>query len=255
MYSTGRVGTPSRRSVPGVLPESVEAMSMMSSEIWKAIPTARPYRRSAAISSSRAPENIPAYRAQVSISAAVFSSSTRRWWLIGSSSGRGPDRFPGLPGDQLGERLGDDPHRVRPETRRPAGRRARTGSRRSGSRSSCPSGRWRTWPRGAGPPRPSRRRGTAWPGGSARRRRTRRSPLRRPGCGPTPAATRVNSGRNRLPPACIRCDAASVTKLNSLISSRSSSSSTRARPDATLADRSGSASSMPASMVGAFTRQ
>src|SRR6478752_7259695 len=73
------------------------------------------------------------------------------------------------------------------------------------------------------------------------------------GRGPTPAATSVNNGRNRLPPACMRCDAASVTKPNSLISSRSSSSSTRAKPDATLAERSGSASSMPASMVGAFT--
>src|SRR3712207_7132294 len=35
----------------------------------------------------------------------------------------------------------------------------------------CPSGCSRWEPRGAGPPRPSRRRGTGSPGGSARRRR------------------------------------------------------------------------------------
>ena len=42
--STGSVGTPSRRSVPGVLPEvsDSEAMSRMSSESWKAEPTISP---------------------------------------------------------------------------------------------------------------------------------------------------------------------------------------------------------------------
>ena len=91
-------------------------MSMMSSEIWNAMPTARPYRRSAAISLRRAPENIPPYRAQVSISAAVFSSSTAQVVADRVVLRAGPDGLPGLPGDQLGERLGDDPHRVRPET-------------------------------------------------------------------------------------------------------------------------------------------
>ena len=50
-YSTGSVCTPSRRSVPGVLPDSSEslAMSMMSSEIWNAVPTIPPSRLSRAM--------------------------------------------------------------------------------------------------------------------------------------------------------------------------------------------------------------
>ena len=57
--STGRVGTPSLRSVPGVLPDSTEseAMSMMSSESWKADPTISPYAVSASSISRLAPPN------------------------------------------------------------------------------------------------------------------------------------------------------------------------------------------------------
>src|SRR3954447_3425399 len=51
----------------------------------------------------------------------------------------------------------------------------------------------------------------------------------------------------------MRCEAASVTKSNSLAISRSSTSSTRANPLATRAASAGSASSIPARMVGAFT--
>ena len=47
-YNTGSVGTPSRRSVPGVLPDSgdSDAMSMMSSESWNATPMRSPNSRS-----------------------------------------------------------------------------------------------------------------------------------------------------------------------------------------------------------------
>ena len=50
-------GTPSRRSVPGVLPDSSdsEAMSRMSSESWKAAPTISPYAVSASSTSRVAP--------------------------------------------------------------------------------------------------------------------------------------------------------------------------------------------------------
>ena len=50
-------GTPSRRSVPGVLPDSTEseAMSRMSSESWKAEPTISPYAVSASSTSREAP--------------------------------------------------------------------------------------------------------------------------------------------------------------------------------------------------------
>ena len=55
--STGSVGTPSRRSVPGVLPDSPdsEATSRMSSESWKAEPTISPYAVSASSTSAVAP--------------------------------------------------------------------------------------------------------------------------------------------------------------------------------------------------------
>ena len=55
--STGSVGTPSRRSVPGVLPDSSvsEPMSRMSSESWKATPTFSPYSVSASSTSRGAP--------------------------------------------------------------------------------------------------------------------------------------------------------------------------------------------------------
>ena len=57
----GSVCTPSRRSVPGVLPElsDGEAMSMTSSEIWNAVPMVAPNRRSASTCSGGQPENMP----------------------------------------------------------------------------------------------------------------------------------------------------------------------------------------------------
>ena len=60
--STGSVGTPSRRSVPGVLPETPdsEATSRMSSESWKAAPTISPYSVRASSTSGVAP---PKHRA------------------------------------------------------------------------------------------------------------------------------------------------------------------------------------------------
>ena len=55
------MSTPSRRSVPGVLPElsECEVMSMMSSLIWNAVPIAAPNRRSDSTCSGVHPENIP----------------------------------------------------------------------------------------------------------------------------------------------------------------------------------------------------
>ena len=57
--STGSVGTPSRRSVPGVLPDSSDsdATSRMSSESWNATPTLSPYAVSASSTSSGTPPN------------------------------------------------------------------------------------------------------------------------------------------------------------------------------------------------------
>ncbi|SLI68940.1 Uncharacterised protein [Mycobacteroides abscessus subsp. abscessus] len=72
--------TPSRRSVPGVLPDCSEAeeMSMMSSEIWKAVPTASPSRASRSMCAVSAPEKVPPNRPAAAISEPVFSQTTRR---------------------------------------------------------------------------------------------------------------------------------------------------------------------------------
>ena len=55
------MSTPSRRSVPGVLPElsDGEVMSMMSSLIWNAVPIAAPNRCSDSTCSGVQPENMP----------------------------------------------------------------------------------------------------------------------------------------------------------------------------------------------------
>ena len=79
-YSTGNVCTPSRRSVPGTLPDSSGSlsMSMMSSQIWNAVPTIPPILLSRSICSSSEPENVAPNRPDAAIRHAVFSYTTLR---------------------------------------------------------------------------------------------------------------------------------------------------------------------------------
>ena len=74
-YSTGSVCTPSRRSVPGSLPDSSGSlsMSMMSSEIWNAVPTMPPSLPSRWICASSAPEKVAPKVPEAAIRHAVFS--------------------------------------------------------------------------------------------------------------------------------------------------------------------------------------
>ena len=59
--SSGRVGVPSRRSVPAILPVSIVApeQSRTSSAIWNAMPSARPYSPRAAAEPARGLEELP----------------------------------------------------------------------------------------------------------------------------------------------------------------------------------------------------
>ena len=78
--STGIVGTPSRRSVPGVLPvsEPSETRSITSSASWNARPIFSPNRPTTSTTSCGQPDSIAPNRADVAMSAAVLSASTDR---------------------------------------------------------------------------------------------------------------------------------------------------------------------------------
>ena len=71
---------PSRRSVPGALPEVPPSLTMSSrsSEIWKATPTSSPNAVSAATSGSSTPAKLAPNRADVATSEPVLSASTSR---------------------------------------------------------------------------------------------------------------------------------------------------------------------------------
>ena len=71
---------PSRRSVPGVLPESSDslAMSSRSSESWKATPNFSPYVAIASATCGVHPEVIAPIRPAAAISEPVLPSSTCR---------------------------------------------------------------------------------------------------------------------------------------------------------------------------------
>jgi len=62
----GRVGVPSRRSVPGTLPVSAASpvQSRMSSAIWKAMPRASPNSPEPPASLQAASKSFPVFRAQ-----------------------------------------------------------------------------------------------------------------------------------------------------------------------------------------------
>ncbi len=74
------MGTPSRRSVPGVLPESPVslAMSMMSSLSWNAAPIRSPNSLSVSCTSTGAPAILAPNSAAVAISEPVLSATTER---------------------------------------------------------------------------------------------------------------------------------------------------------------------------------
>ena len=113
--STGSVGTPSRRSVPGVLPDSVEseATSMMSSESWKAEPTISPYAASASSTSGRGAAEAGAVAGRGGDQGAGLAGDdlevVRERVLVGA----GLDGLEDLALDQPGERLGLDADGVR----------------------------------------------------------------------------------------------------------------------------------------------
>ena len=78
--SVTKVGTPSRRSVPGVLPDSndSDAISITSSTNWKATPIFSPKIVSVSLISSGAPETIAPKRAEAAIKEPVLSATTPR---------------------------------------------------------------------------------------------------------------------------------------------------------------------------------
>ena len=78
--STGRLRTPSRRSVPGALPDCAESLatSRMSSDSWNATPRACEAAVILATTSAGAPANIAPNLPAVAMSDAVLSSTTRR---------------------------------------------------------------------------------------------------------------------------------------------------------------------------------
>src|SRR5262249_5740800 len=78
--NTGRLRTPSRRSVPGALPDCAESLatSRMSSDNWNATPRAFEAAVILATTSAGAPANIAPNLPAVAMSDAVLSSTTRR---------------------------------------------------------------------------------------------------------------------------------------------------------------------------------
>ncbi|CAB4673280.1 unannotated protein [freshwater metagenome] len=77
-YRVTRVGTPSFRSVPGVLPEAVESLviSSKSSAIWNAIPIFSPNLVSISTTSGFAPDKRAPNLALVAINEPVLSDTT-----------------------------------------------------------------------------------------------------------------------------------------------------------------------------------
>ena len=74
------VGIPSRRSVPGVFPDSFDslAISITSSANWKTMPIFSPKRVRASTSCVLAPESNPPNLADVAIKEPVLSAITLR---------------------------------------------------------------------------------------------------------------------------------------------------------------------------------
>ena len=130
--STGSVGTPSRRSVPGVLPETPasEATSRMSSESWNAVPTISPYFVSACCTSGvRAAEHRAVARRGRDQRAGLAGHHVEVV-LQGVLVGAGLEGLEDLALDQPGEGLRLDAYGVGARARRSARRTSRTGSRR-----------------------------------------------------------------------------------------------------------------------------
>ena len=156
-YSTGRVRMPSRRSVPGVLPDSVdsEAMSRMSSESWNATPICSPKRAQHVDDGSvDAGERRRRTAADGGDQRAGLVGEHPQVVLDRVGARPRPDGLADLAGDQPLEGPRLQPDRLRTEVGEQVRTRARTGSRRSGSRPCCPSGRSPTAHRGARAPRP-----------------------------------------------------------------------------------------------------
>ena len=211
--SAGSVATPSRRSVPGVLPDwpvslddveqvvgelegDADALAVAGEDLGDAPRRRRPASRRTA----------PRWRSA--------SRSCRRARAGSARAGRRPRSGPTV------SRIWPWTSRsnVRAWMRTHSGPRSARMSEARANRKSPVRIAMRVAPAGVGAdraapderPRPSRRRGRASPGGSARRRPR---PGRRPAqpASPNWAASRTSSGRNRLPPASTRCSEVSVT--------------------------------------------
>ena len=169
---SGRVGVPSRRSVPGTLPVSIVSpvQSRMSSAIWNAIPSSRPYSPLAAAEQARRLEQLPRLER-----AALEIGLDRRLGIVALPP------LQRLAAREREARVGENGHRGRVAGLRRARRtRGRRGSRRP---------RARRRRRAPSTPRPGRagrarrrsgRRGRASPGGRARPRHRPRAAARRP---------------------------------------------------------------------------
>ena len=151
----GSVGTPSRRSVPGVLPDSSVslAMSMTSSESWKAVPICSPNSVRTASASADTPAIFAPNRADVAISEPVLSATTEVVHEVVVPVA-GPDGLANLPLHQAGEGLRLDPHGLGSEIGHDVRRPREEEVSRSRSRPSCPIERWRSEAPAAGLPRP-----------------------------------------------------------------------------------------------------
>ena len=130
--STGSVGTPSRRSVPGVLPETPasEATSRMSSESWNAVPTMSPYAVSASSHLRRGAAEHGAVARGGGDQGAGLAGHDVEVVRERVLAGAGLERLEDLALDEPGERLRLDAYGVRRRARRSARRTSRTGSRR-----------------------------------------------------------------------------------------------------------------------------
>ena len=204
---SGSVGVPSRRSVPAIFPVSIvePAQSRTSSAIWKATPSATPYRpsrrragrppRRARPSSARSARCTP--RPSSTGRASACAEAPRRA-RAASVASRGRDRLGVAGRGQLRERAREEvvarsPGRRRrrtPTRQQPCrGGSARGRSGRRGRASPCARARPRRRPR-ATAPAPAASRGRRAAGAAAcRRRRAPRS--RRPRRGPGWLATRA----------------------------------------------------------------
>ena len=239
------MATPSRRSVPGVLPdwECSLPMSTRSSASWNATPIRSPKVARVSTVSSGAPDIIAPNLPAVAIREPVLSARTLTWWPIGSSPWAGPTVSRIWPVQSRSN--------VRAWMRTASGPRSASRSDARANRKSPVRIATVLSQRALAESAPRRREASSITSSWYRVARCVSSTTTAdevtsadegsPNC----AASSVSSGRNRFPPASTRCRAALVTKGYSLTTDSRSSTSTCPRPTAMRASSPGSGSTNP----------